>query len=163
MSNNVRPDDSPEAPHRQWNEILQETRVMQTGVQILAAFLVILPFQARFTMLTDVEEILYVILLVFSALLIVLMLVPVLVHRYLFGQRLKATTVLLGHRVVKVVGISAGLLVAGSVWFVIQVLVGWPVSVYVGGGLMLATLFLLVLLPRLLTPRGSMPESYDEG
>lgn len=136
---------------------------MQTGIQILAAFLVILPFQARFTMLTGVEEVFYVILLVFSAVLIILMLMPVLVHRYLFGQRLKATTVLLGHRVVKLVGICAGLLVACSVWFVVQVLLGGLVSMVIGGGLVAATLFLLVLVPRILTPRGSMPESYDEG
>ena len=163
MSRNIRPDSSPGAPHRQWNEILQEIRVMQTGIQILAAFLVILPFQARFTMLTGVEEVFYVILLVFSAVLIILMLMPVLVHRYLFGQRLKATTVLLGHRVVKLVGICAGLLVACSVWFVVQVLLGGLVSMVIGGGLVAATLFLLVLVPRILTPRGSMPESYDEG
>ncbi|QRQ78015.1 DUF6328 family protein [Glutamicibacter protophormiae] len=163
MPRNFTPDDSPGAPHRQWNEILQEIRVMQTGIQILAAFLVILPFQARFTMLTGLEEIFYVILLVFSAVLIILMLMPVLVHRYLFGQRLKATTVLLGHRVVKLVGICAGLLVACSVWFVVQVLMGGPVSIFIGGGLVAVTLFLLVLLPRILTPRGTMPESYDEG
>src|SRR5699024_5500334 len=33
---------------RNWNELLQEIRVLQTGSQILAAFLVVLPFQARF-------------------------------------------------------------------------------------------------------------------
>ncbi len=132
---------------------------MQTGIQILAAFLIILPFQARFTILTAQEQIFYVILLVFSALLIILMLMPVLVHRYFFGQRLKATTVLLGHRVVKVVGISAGLLVACSVWFVAHVLLGGPASWFIGGILVVVTLFLLVLLPRLLTPREKLPRS----
>src|SRR5699024_1796291 len=33
---------------RNWNELLQEIRVLQTGSQILAAFLIVLPFQSRF-------------------------------------------------------------------------------------------------------------------
>ena len=33
---------------RNWNELLQELRVSQTGVQILAGFLLTLPFQQRF-------------------------------------------------------------------------------------------------------------------
>ena len=38
-------DESPrERMDRNWNELLQELRVAQTGVQILTAFLLILPF-----------------------------------------------------------------------------------------------------------------------
>ena len=33
---------------RNWSELLQELRVTQTGIQILFAFLLTLPFQARF-------------------------------------------------------------------------------------------------------------------
>ena len=38
---------------RNWNELLQELRVTQTGVQILAGFLLTLPFQQRFA---DLDE-----------------------------------------------------------------------------------------------------------
>src|SRR5882757_4868877 len=41
---------------RQWNELLQEMRVMQTGVQVLTGFLLTIPFQQRFTELSDVER-----------------------------------------------------------------------------------------------------------
>ena len=37
---------------RQWNELLQELRVSQTGVQLLTAFLLSLPFQSRFQAIT---------------------------------------------------------------------------------------------------------------
>lgn len=40
---------------RNWNELLQEIRVLQTGSQILAAFLIVLPFQARFGELDAVQ------------------------------------------------------------------------------------------------------------
>jgi len=152
MNTRSHPDTSDGAAHRQWNELLQEMRVMQTGVQILAAFLVVLPFQARFNMLNRPEEMLYIVLLVAATLLILLMITPVAVHRFFFGQRLKEQTVSLGHAVLKIVGIGVGLLVSGCVWFVLQVLFGWQLGASVGGGLVVVTLFLLVALPRILRP-----------
>ncbi|NQD42547.1 hypothetical protein HP453_17640, partial [Glutamicibacter halophytocola] len=38
------------------------------------------------------------------------------------------------------------------VWFVLQVLFGWQLGAWIGGGLVLATLFLLLALPRILLP-----------
>lgn len=157
------PDTSDGAPHRQWNELLQEMRVMQTGVQILAAFLVVLPFQARFETLSRTDEIVYIILLVAATLLILLLITPVAVHRYFFGQRLKERTVGLGHIVLKIVGIGVGLLVSGCVWFVLQVFFGWQVGAWVGGSLVLVTLFLLQALPRMLFPRDSHDEQHPAG
>lgn len=153
MSEKQQPDDSPQAPHRQWNELLQEMRVMQTGIQILAAFLIILPFQSRFEIVEEREQIFYLVLLIAAVLLIVMLILPVAVHRYFFGQRVKATTVHLGHIAAKVVAIGVGLLVTGCVWFVLQVLLGWQMGLFIGGPLMLVTLFLLVGLPRIITPR----------
>ncbi|HCM94187.1 MAG TPA: hypothetical protein DIT09_06075 [Glutamicibacter sp.] len=153
MITRYHPDSSDGAAHRQWNELLQELRVMQTGVQVLAAFLVVLPFQARFEILGTVDEVVYIVMLVAATLLILLMITPVAVHRYFFGQRLKEQTVSLGHIILKIVGIGVGLLVSGCVWFVLQVLFGWHIAAWVGGGLTVVTLFLLLVLPRLLLPR----------
>ncbi|MGO3639431.1 MAG: DUF6328 family protein [Glutamicibacter arilaitensis] len=153
MITRYHPDSSDGAAHRQWNELLQELRVMQTGVQVLAAFLVVLPFQARFEILGTVDEVVYIVLLVAATLLILIMITPVAVHRYFFGQRLKEQTVSLGHIILKIVGIGVGLLVSGCVWFVLQVLFGWHIAAWVGGGLTVVTLFLLLVLPRLLLPR----------
>lgn len=156
MSIDKQPDDSPQAPHRQWNELLQEMRVMQTGIQILAAFLIILPFQSRFEIVEPREQIFYLVLLIAAVLLIVLLVLPVAVHRHFFGQRVKATTVHLGHRVAKIVAVGVGMLVSGCVWFVLQVLLGWQLGLFIGGPLMLVTLFLLVVLPRIITPRDTL-------
>jgi hypothetical protein len=41
---------------RNWNELLQELRVVQTGVQILTGFLLTLPFQQRFLHLNDFQR-----------------------------------------------------------------------------------------------------------
>ena len=38
---------------RNWVDLLQELRVVQTGVQLLTGFLLTLPFQARFADLSN--------------------------------------------------------------------------------------------------------------
>lgn len=145
--------------HRKWNELLQEMRVMQTGAQILAAFLVVLPFQSRFEILSGPDEKFYLVLLTVSALLIIMLVTPVAVHRHFFGQQLKATTVHLGHLIARLVVVGVGFLVAGCVWFVVQVLHGWQTGLLVGGILMLAAIFLLLVLPRIITPRSKLPST----
>ena len=150
-------EDSDQELHRKWNELLQEMRVMQTGAQILAAFLVVLPFQTRFDTLEAPDEKFYLALLIASALVIILLVTPVAVHRHFFGQQLKATTVSLGHLISKIVVTGVGALIAGCVWFVVQVLLGWQMGVLVGGSLMLAVIFLFHVLPRIVTPRSTLP------
>ncbi|MGL3806411.1 DUF6328 family protein [Paeniglutamicibacter sp. R2-26] len=144
---------------RNWNELLQELRVMQTGAQILAAFLVVLPFQSRFTILSAADRAFYMVLLVFSALLIVLIVTPVAVHRHLFGHRVKVTTVRMGHAISKLVIPGVGMLVAGCVWFVVQVLDGWRSGAVVGGATMFVVFVLLFALPRIIKPRPSLPDA----
>lgn len=154
---NARNESVEERLDRNWNELMQELRVMQTGAQILAAFLVVLPFQAGFTSLDHSERVFYLVLLVFSALIIVLLITPVAVHRHLFGQRVKITTVHLGHIISKMVVLGVGILVAGCVWFVVQVLYGTWIGALIGGLMMLAVVCLLVVLPRVVKPSSSVP------
>ena len=60
----------------------------------------------------------------------------------------------LGHIVLKIVGLGVGTagLLLGCVWFVLQVLFGWQTSAWIGGPLIVVTLFLLLALPRILIP-----------
>ena len=46
---------------RNWDELLQELRVTQTGIQILSGFLLTLPFQQRFTALSEPLRILFLV------------------------------------------------------------------------------------------------------
>lgn len=163
MTNNSDDEENGEnALHRKWNELLQELRVMQTGAQILAAFLVVLPFQSRFETLEHPDKIFYLALLVASALLIILLVIPVSVHRHFVGKELKATTVHIGHVIAQIVVLGVGSLVAGCVWFVVQVLEGWQAGIVVGGSLMAVAFILLVMLPRIVTPRSSLPAGKNQ-
>ncbi len=74
---------------RNYNELLQELRVAETGVQILFAFMLSIAFQQRFQTLDDVQRTIYVITLLFCTVAIALLVAPVAFHRLVFRQGLK--------------------------------------------------------------------------
>jgi MFS family permease len=65
--------------------LLQELRVVFPGVQVLAAFLLTVPFAQRFSRLDDVGESLFAVSLVSASLSVIAFLTPVTMHR--FGRR----------------------------------------------------------------------------
>src|SRR5215211_6252780 len=83
---------------RHFNELLQELRVAQTGVQILFAFLLGLAFTPRFPDLTGGQQGIYLVTLVLSAVSAALLIAPVGYHRTVFRQRLRPQLVTTGHR-----------------------------------------------------------------
>ena len=74
-----------EKADRNFNDILQELRVTQTGVQILFSVLLTLPFTARFGRVTDVEQDIYFVALLLAATTVAFLVAPVSVHRLLFA------------------------------------------------------------------------------
>jgi hypothetical protein len=83
---------------RHFNELLQELRVAQTGVQILFAFLLGLAFTPRFPDLSGGQQAIYLVTLVLSAVSAALLIGPVGYHRTVFRQRLRPQLVTTGHR-----------------------------------------------------------------
>ncbi|QIJ66026.1 DUF6328 family protein [Streptomyces sp. JB150] len=85
--------EAPETPHervnRRWNEILQETRVTQTGVQILFGFLLSVSFTPTFRQLETLDRGIYVATVVLGAAATASLIAPVSIHRLLSGQRMK--------------------------------------------------------------------------
>ena len=72
---------------RNWDELLQELRVTQTGVQILTAFLLTVPFTNGFSQLDGFQRDCYLVVLCGSVLTTALLMAPVAYHRVLFRQR----------------------------------------------------------------------------
>ena len=70
-------------------ELLQEVRVVQTGVQVLFAFLLTVPFSARFDEITDFQRGAYFTALVGATAAAILLIAPTALHRILFrmGQK----------------------------------------------------------------------------
>lgn len=114
---------------RNWLELLQELRILQTGVQIIGGFLLTLPFQSRFSELDSGGKLLYLSLVVIAALATALTLMPVAVHRRLFRHHRKLAVVRTADFTGKVVLGALGLLIAGGLslvfYMVISPTAGW--------------------------------------
>src|ERR1700760_392820 len=71
---------------RNWLSLLQELRVVQTGVQLLTGFLLTLPFQQRFDELSTTMRVVYLATVGCSVAATVLLEAPVAMHRLLFRR-----------------------------------------------------------------------------
>jgi hypothetical protein len=71
---------------RRWNEMLQELRVAQTGVQVLTGFLLTVAFSQRFSALDPTTKTAYLVTVCASVLAAGLLIAPVAYHRVLFGK-----------------------------------------------------------------------------
>jgi hypothetical protein len=116
---------------RNWNELLQELRVMETGTQILAAFLFTLPFQQKFSQLDDIQRVVYLILVVLAAVMTVLLLTPISLHRTLFRRRLKREIVENSAVLLRLALAGAAVLAAGTASLVFDVVVGRAAGIIV--------------------------------
>jgi hypothetical protein len=84
------PDETPKQRlDRELIELLNEVRVALPGAQVLFAFLLVLPFQGRFTELTDIQRDLYAGALLASAAAIALLIAPSSYHRINFRRPMK--------------------------------------------------------------------------
>jgi hypothetical protein len=111
-----------ERADRNWNELLGELRVTQTGVAILFAVLLTVPFSARFDDVTAFSKAVYVAALVLSASTTVTLIAPVSCHRLLFRRGRKEQLVLLSNRLA-VTGLGLLCLTLGAVLLLVVDLV----------------------------------------
>ncbi|MFC7623779.1 DUF6328 family protein [Microlunatus sp. GCM10028923] len=137
---------------RNWNELLQELRVTQTGTQILFGFLLAVAFQPQFGRLDQFQLTVYLILVILAALTTALALAPVSLHRGLFRRGLKAEVVGMGHLLVVLALVGVGLTLSGTTLLIFDVTVGRPQS-WIAGGIMLILAVGIGVLPRALARR----------
>jgi tellurite resistance protein TehA-like permease len=138
---------------RNWAELLQELRVLQTGVQILAGFLLTLPFQDRFEDLDEFQVTLYLVNVVIATLTTACILLPVSVHRRLFRQRLKETLVSSADSITKIALAGVGMLSVGTAALVFDVTAGRSAGLTAGGILLAVLLVMLIYVPLRLNRR----------
>ncbi|ANF32020.1 sodium:proton antiporter [Leifsonia xyli] len=132
---------------RNWNELLQEFRVFQTGTQILAAFLLTLPFQQRFKELHPFDVVVYLVLVFLAVTVTLLALAPVALHRLLFRQKAKAELVGLGSKLLIICLAAASLLFTGIVLFIVDFLLVPPAGIIAAGCVFVVLIVIWVVLP----------------
>jgi hypothetical protein len=138
---------------RNWAEILQELRVVQTGTQILTGFLLTLPFQQRFGALGPWEIGVYLTLVSLAALATILALTPVALHRALFRRGAKPRMVAIANRLLRASLLVIGLTLTGTTLLVFSAVVS-PASGIVAGAITLVVATTgWVLYPAVVRPR----------
>lgn len=147
-----------ERADRNWEEILQELRVTQTGTQIMSGFLLTLPFQQRFAGLRPYELVLYIALVILAAATTAFGLAPVALHRWLFRRHEKQQLVGVADGLLRTVLALVSVLTSGVVLFVLDFTVGLPAGLIGAIAVLILLLVLLLVIPSVVRSRWSRAE-----
>jgi uncharacterized protein DUF6328 len=109
---------------RELGELLQELRVALPGVQVLFAFLLTVPFSARFGSVTPLQEVVFFATLVCTALSTGLLLAPSAHHRLLWRQRAREHRLRVANRFAIAGIILLALAMMGAMFVITDVLFG---------------------------------------
>jgi Family of unknown function (DUF6328) len=136
---------------RNLEELTGELRVIVTGVQVLFAFLLIVPFNAGFAHVGSFERTVYLITLILAALAAVCTIAPSAQHRFLFRQDDKRHLVFLSNRVVIVGLVFLALAMCGCLLLVTTDLFGLTAGMLTAtlGALPFAALWFALPISRL--------------
>lgn len=143
-------DETPvEKADRNWNDILQELRAVQTGTQIITGFLLAVAFQPRFEDLEAYERGLYLVLVVLAGFATVLGLAPVIMHRQLFGLRQKERLVQSANRMLFALLVVVSLLAAGVTSLIFDVVVNQVAGFIALGVALIVLVVFWAIVPRI--------------
>lgn len=132
---------------RKFQDMLQELRVMQTGAQLTAGFLLTLPFQEPFEDLDQFQRTVYLALVVGAGLTTALLLTPVAIHRKLTGTHVKERVVKSTHRVMAAALTTLATIIVGIIFFTFDVVIDRTMAFVAGGAMAVVVASLLLALP----------------
>ncbi len=139
---------------RNWNSLLQELRVVQTGVQLLTGFLLTLPFQQRFDVLAPPMRDIYLATVGLSVGATVLLIAPVSIHRLLFRRHRLQVLVSAAHRCAYAGLALLGMALTGVTIIVFAAVSGHNAAFVAGACALVMFTFFWWVLPLLLRTRG---------
>ena len=132
---------------RNLQEMLGELRVALPGVQVLFAFLLVVPFNQRFGQVTDFQKTLYLITLLFTTASSICLIAPTAHHRLEFRKQHKEHIVQAGNRIV-IAGLALlAIAMTGAVLFVTDVVYGRTTTIAAAGGVALAFAVIWYAIP----------------
>ena len=162
---NARGESPAERMDRNWSDLVQELRVVQTGVQFLTGFLLTLPFQQRFTQLTGHQQALYLATVSSAIAATAFLQAPVSVHRALFRRHQRQRAVLVAHRVAMIGMVFLAAAILGVAAIIFDVVSGTPAAFIAAAAVAIVLGVLWLALPLALRgpperpapPRRSLP------
>ena len=116
---------------QEWGELVEEHRLAMPGVQVLFAFLLILPFQGRFEQLTRDQELVYYSALLCATGAIVLLITPTAAHRIRWRKQDKEALLRMSTRAAIAATVFIAAAMTASVYLITDILFGRPATVIV--------------------------------
>ncbi|MEV6161501.1 DUF6328 family protein [Streptomyces sp. NPDC052052] len=136
-------------------ELLQELRVVQTGVQIVFAFLLGVAFTSRFPHLDSFERGTYVVTLLLTVVSTAVLATPVALHRGLFHRGAKIQIVALSAQLAEIGLVFLALALNGAVLLLMDVVLGRTAAVAITAATLALFTGLWFVLPRALRRPGT--------
>ena len=119
------PDGIPaETINRNWTELIQELRSTQTGVLVLTAFLLTLPYSDKFDTIDSVQRIAYLLVLTGAIAATAVIMSPIAYHRILFRRGRRPWLVATANRVARTALALVALTTSGAVFLTFDLTVG---------------------------------------
>ena len=155
-------DETPlERADRNLAELLGELRVALPGVQVLFAFLLVVPFNSRFEDVTAFQRDVYFGTLICTVLASALLIAPSMYHRIQFAQGDKEHIVMVAHRLTIAGMTLIAFAMTGVIAFVTDFVFSTPATVVTTTAIALAFALLWFALP--LRRRRALAERRDSG
>ena len=132
---------------RNLQEMLGELRVALPGVQVLFAFLLVVPFNQRFADVTQFQKTVFFATLLFTAASTICLIAPTVHHRIEFRQQDKHRIVHAGNRIVVLGLLLLAVAMTGAVIFVTDFLYASTTTTVVGAAMGGAFLLLWYAIP----------------
>jgi Family of unknown function (DUF6328) len=153
------PTDEPESERlgRNLTDLLNELRVAGTGVQVMFAFLLVVPFNAGWNKASTFDQWVYFVTLLCIAIATVLLIAPSVQHRLLFRHRERAYLVRLGTRLAIVASVFIAVGLTGILVLISNFVFGTVAAVIVG-----VAAAILVTSVWFAVPLGRRHETSDE-
>jgi MFS family permease len=144
---NGRNESEVERADRNWIELIQELRVAQTGIQVLAGFLLTLPFTNRFGDISDRHRAMFLVAFSLAVVTIGVMTAPVSLHRLLFAKDKKQEMVQVGAFFAKAGMAFMGLTLVAVVTLIFGVVLSDTVGFVAGAVVLVSYTLAWVVLP----------------
>lgn len=159
----VRHETEAERLDRNWANLLQELRVVQTGVQLLTGLLLTLPFHDGFEEVDHTMRMVYLVTVACSVASTALLIAPVGMHRMLFRRRRLNLLVTAAHRCAYAGLLLLGVTIAGVTQLIFDTVAGRTAGVIAGATTLVIYLGFWLVLPLAMRSGDPMPADGSAG
>ncbi|HET9140441.1 DUF6328 family protein [Actinophytocola sp.] len=146
---------------RNLNELLQEIRVAQAGVQILFGFLLSITFMERYVAASGYVKAIHLTTVLFATAAVLLLTGPAAWHRVLFRQGRREYIIRVADKLA-IAGLAClAVAVSGTLLLIFEMVIGGLVPVVLGGAALVAFGVVWFAMPLQQRSRGPAPERID--